>query len=158
MLQNYTGESKSWSYLSRWHNTGTDKRDLQGRNYGTTSTMIGKIPTRSDYASYEEQVAIEGIEYRFHFYWDDRVQSWYVSWGTLTEWIEQGMRLVGGGTLFRGKQHANLPPGFILPVDMQPINGSATDPTEDSLGTRHVMIYMPEDEIPEIEVFEPVVT
>jgi hypothetical protein len=104
------------------------------------------IPLTSDFAAYRLQVQVEGRTYRIRAAWEDRNASWYLSIGTLDEWLVDGERATVNQPVLR-RIHALMPDGAFTLLDTDG-NGEATEP---DLGSRVLLLYT--DEVPEAESF-----
>ena len=73
----------------------------------------------SDLSNFSQEIAIDGLPYRFSFIWNERFSFWTMSILTrdLTK-IISGIKLVLGYNLFDQYPGRGLPPGELYAVDM----------------------------------------
>lgn len=103
---------------------------------------IGKLRLTSEYPAFIQIVDdIDGAPYRFRFYWDDRNESWFYSFGTEEEWIVQGKRLVCG-RLMASVQHENMPDVRLFCYAITP---DRSPPGRWDLGRRCFVAFFSED-------------
>lgn len=110
-----------------------------------------KIPMTSQFAAYRLQVQVEGRTYRIRAAWEDRNESWYLSFGTLDEWLVDGERATVNQPVLR-RVHEMMPSGAFTLLDTDGLGEAGAD----DLGSRVLLLYT--DEVPEAASFYEEVT
>lgn len=88
---------------------------------------------------YTVQYNLSGVLYTLEIDWNERSQNWSLNILTASnnERLVDSVRLVTGQNLLARYPNLLLPNGILFVLDTE----GSTDPTFDSLGTRHLLIY-----------------
>lgn len=91
------------------------------------------------------EVTLDDVVLTFTFKWNQRLDSWFVAVADENdEQIIGFTRIVVDWPLFAAYRDIRLPPGVLILVDSE---GLAEDPTFETLGTRHVLTYLTEQDL-----------
>uniref|UniRef100_A0A6M3LIH3 Cyanophage baseplate Pam3 plug gp18 domain-containing protein n=1 Tax=viral metagenome TaxID=1070528 RepID=A0A6M3LIH3_9ZZZZ len=85
---------------------------------------------------YLQTVQIEGRSYRIRSVWEARTESWYLSLGTTSEWLIEGVRATAGRQTL-ARTHADMPAGGFALIDLD----GGGDPLQEELGDRVLLAY-----------------
>jgi len=94
---------------------------------------------------YEERVRLEGRDYIFRFDWNNREQRFYMGIKNQDgESLIAGLKVLANwGLLTRHHFNPDLPPGELIPIDLEQ---GGTPPTFNDFGTRVRLFYYASDE------------
>lgn len=111
---------------------------------------IAVIPSTPNGQSYWRQVtALGGRDYLLTFRWNQRSGRWTVDVATESgNMIAAGRALVPLMPVLRGVRDDRAPEGTLVLVDQQESAEGLGDPTFTSLGARHVLLFLDEEDAP----------
>lgn len=99
------------------------------------------IPMNYGLPAFAQTVELNGRFYRMTFVYNGRAQKWLMSIGlNATPVVASIVLLTGRDLLAPYRWSADLPPGLLTVDDA---NGDGLDPTIDTLGVTHRLIYDP---------------
>lgn len=103
-----------------------------------------QLPLRTDATPhYTMEVQLEGSSYTFEFKWNSRSEFWTFNISDATgDELVSGRRIVTGfPPLLARFKDDRMPPGNLFAVDT---TGAGADPVLEDLGTRVLLVYVPE--------------
>ena len=102
--------------------------------------MILLLPVDSSHTYKSFTVTLEKREYKFRFQWDDRLQTWYCSYGLPNRWFQQGVKLSVDKPMFTTVvDEDRLKTGFLYCKD---ISKQGIEPGLTDLGDRVIIMYI----------------
>lgn len=107
------------------------------------------LPVEQTSAWFEFGIELEGVVYHFTFRFNDRDGAWYFDiTNARGDLLAQGLKAVSETPLLMAlRTLPGLPPGELIVRDTA---GLDEEPTFDSLGRRHLMMYLTAAELAEL--------
>lgn len=103
-------------------------------------------------AAFEQTVSLDGLTYGFEFWWNERMESWYMTvYTALGEPITSGIRLAHKQHLLAKYRDERLPPGSLFLISL---SDSPCDPTFEGFGVDTKLVYYTADDLASIVVPE----
>ncbi len=112
-----------------------------------TMLVLDTVSPESFY--YEEQVPLEGSIYSVTLYWNSRASAWFFDLDDPNgDPVVYGLRVTTGRNLLAQSVSSTQPPGVFYVFDT---SGSDTDPGQNDLGTRVLLVYVPAADVAAIQ-------
>jgi hypothetical protein len=112
--------------------------------------VVIPIENESGRAFFKQTTSLDGRDYVMRFQFNQRLCRWYLSvFDQDDNPIRVGMLLTANWPVGRTVVDERWPPGLLLVVDTQASdNQHAQDPCLRCLGSRHLLVYYEESELP----------
>jgi len=106
---------------------------------------VDRLPTSTILPYYENEVELDGVEYRLEYRYNDRDDAWYLTIRDAEDTLlRAGIRIVNSWQLLRLWAEATRPAGEIVSVNQGKVEAP---PTLQQLGAEVVLNYLDEAEV-----------